>query len=270
MVRAKLQRFQLLTQLLFLSTLVSAQELHTFSNGEVADAEKINENFEALKSEISGSGGCSAEQDGSSVVITCADGTSGVLAGAGTVVLLEGLVGEIPDTSTLITGPWYLVDASGVVLGEFVASWSGSTDIADDEVVRLRVSGILMSVRPEPPSSIKVSAQSNSPEVIYFAQEDCHGAPFLPNTSRVNVLMEVRLGEYAVATTTSRITFEAASRRASGKFDFTSYSDRTAKYFEPTECENFATIVAAAPMQEYFPPTEILNAALPLEITNNP
>ena len=29
--------------------LASAQELHTFSNGEVADAEKINENFEALK-----------------------------------------------------------------------------------------------------------------------------------------------------------------------------------------------------------------------------
>ena len=45
MVRTKLQRFQLLTQLLFLSTFVSSQELNTISNGEVADAEKINENF---------------------------------------------------------------------------------------------------------------------------------------------------------------------------------------------------------------------------------
>ena len=71
--------------LLFFSCLVSAQELHTFSNGEVADAEKINQNFQYVLENATGSGGCSAEQDGSSVVITCADGTSGVLASAGTV-----------------------------------------------------------------------------------------------------------------------------------------------------------------------------------------
>ena len=41
------QLFVLATFLI--APLVSAQELHTFSNGEVADAEKINENFEALK-----------------------------------------------------------------------------------------------------------------------------------------------------------------------------------------------------------------------------
>ena len=35
--------------LMILSSLVSAQELHTFSNGEVADAEKINENFTILQ-----------------------------------------------------------------------------------------------------------------------------------------------------------------------------------------------------------------------------
>jgi len=32
--------------------LASAQELHTFSNGEVADAEKINENFEAINAQV--------------------------------------------------------------------------------------------------------------------------------------------------------------------------------------------------------------------------
>ena len=67
--------------------LTSAQDLHTFSNGEVADAEKINENFQYVLQNATGSGGCSAEQDGSSVVITCADGTSGVLASEGTVVV---------------------------------------------------------------------------------------------------------------------------------------------------------------------------------------
>ena len=56
--------------LMILSSLVSAQELHTFSNGEVADAEKINENFQYVLENATGSGGCSAEQDGSSVVIT--------------------------------------------------------------------------------------------------------------------------------------------------------------------------------------------------------
>ena len=43
----------LLSLILFFPTALAAQELHTFSNGEVADAEKINENFEALKSEMS-------------------------------------------------------------------------------------------------------------------------------------------------------------------------------------------------------------------------
>lgn len=39
--------------LLAFPALASAQELHTLSNGEVADAEKINENFWVLKSEMS-------------------------------------------------------------------------------------------------------------------------------------------------------------------------------------------------------------------------
>ena len=38
----------LLTALLLLPALVFAQELHTFKNGEVADADKINENFQSL------------------------------------------------------------------------------------------------------------------------------------------------------------------------------------------------------------------------------
>ena len=38
----------LLTALLLLPALVSAQQLHTFENGEVADAGKVNENFQSL------------------------------------------------------------------------------------------------------------------------------------------------------------------------------------------------------------------------------
>lgn len=43
---------RLLTAILLFPLLVSAQELHTFSNGEVADAEKMNQNFEALANEL--------------------------------------------------------------------------------------------------------------------------------------------------------------------------------------------------------------------------
>ena len=42
----------LLLALALLPSLAFAQDLHTFSNGEVTDAEKINENFNALKSAI--------------------------------------------------------------------------------------------------------------------------------------------------------------------------------------------------------------------------
>ena len=263
----------LLVGALFISANIEAQEpapLVQFNNGEIADATAVNNNFSNHEQRIQALEqyqGCSAAQDGSSIVITCADGSSGVLASAGSVILLEGLVGEVPDTSTLVTGPWYVVDASSVVLGEFISSWSTSTEIADDEILRIRVSGIVLSVRPEPPSSIKVSTQSNSTELIYFAEADCQGTPFLLNTARVKHLMEVRPGEYAVATNTSKVTFEAASRRASGKFDG---SISNPQYFEPTECQNFATIVAAVPMQAYFPPNEIVNATLPLRITTTP
>ena len=90
----------LLSLILFFPAALAAQELHTFSNGEVADAEKINENFQYVLENATGSGGCSAEQDGSSVVITCADGTSGVLASEGTVVVYpEGGIVGVPVQS---------------------------------------------------------------------------------------------------------------------------------------------------------------------------
>ena len=64
--------------LLFLPNLVSAQELHTFSNGEVADAEKINENFESLKNRIDEKpdSTCSVTTSSGVTSINCPDGTS--------------------------------------------------------------------------------------------------------------------------------------------------------------------------------------------------
>ena len=46
-------KYLLLSFLLSFPALASAQELQTFSNGEVADAEKINDNFSVLTNDIS-------------------------------------------------------------------------------------------------------------------------------------------------------------------------------------------------------------------------
>ena len=115
-------RYLLLSLFFLFPSFASAQELHTFSNGELADAEKINENFEALKSEISGGGGCSAEQDGSSVVITCADGTSAVVQNTTTIVELN-LTGSA-------TSDYGRVYTDGQLLGQLMpqlSAWHKNT-----------------------------------------------------------------------------------------------------------------------------------------------
>jgi hypothetical protein len=165
------------------STLVSAQELHIFSNGEVADAEKINENFEALKAEISEGGGCSAEQDGSSVVITCADGSTGVLASAGTIVLLpSGQIGEIPDVTTLPAGDFVWVDGAGNLLGGFEA---GPFEFEKEgELVKygnVDVYGLRAQVRFYDYISDESVVISSMEREVSFPSDDCSGTGFISN-----------------------------------------------------------------------------------------
>ena len=93
-------------------------QLHTFENGQVADADKINQNFNYVLENASG--GCSATQQDNSVLIECADGTSGVIAGAGsTIIIPNGEVGEVPDISVIPVGKFYWEDGNGVLLGEY-------------------------------------------------------------------------------------------------------------------------------------------------------
>ena len=63
----------LLTTLLLLPVLLSAQELHTFENGEVADADKINENFQTLDSGLKE---LQSSVDTSEVLVNCEDDSS--------------------------------------------------------------------------------------------------------------------------------------------------------------------------------------------------
>lgn len=126
--------------------LTSAQELHMFSNGEVADAGKINENFEVLKSQITDSVNCSAEQDGSSVVITCADGTSGVLAGEGTVVIYPDN-GDVEQAEPVVynTGDIVIMDAADVVLGKVFSQYHQGNEY-QSYIVELEINSFV--IRP--------------------------------------------------------------------------------------------------------------------------
>ena len=80
---------------------------NTFGAGQPARASEVNENFQALATAVDtavtgpqgpegpqgpqgipGASGCSVTQQDSNAIITCADGSSAVLASAGTVVIL--------------------------------------------------------------------------------------------------------------------------------------------------------------------------------------
>jgi len=123
---------QALTALFLLPTLVLAQELHTFKNGGVADADKLNESLQYILNNASG--GCSATQRDNSVLIECADGSSGVIAGAGTVVVYpEGTIGTIP-TDSYNTGDIVVVDANDVILGPAQSNNDGGYWLADGNI----------------------------------------------------------------------------------------------------------------------------------------
>jgi hypothetical protein len=233
--------------------LVSAQELHTFSNGEVADAEKINENFEALKSEISGSGGCSAEQDGSSVVITCADGTSGVLASEGTVVVYPegGIVGETPVQSWP-TGTIVFEDNNGVLLAE--ASQIGSYLVFDLDDVK----GSFVNL---PEGQVVVTGWRLG-ERIYFSSEDCSGQAF----GTTGIMIYDRDGELTVPLPNADmqdILSNSYLNSGSGNF-------KTDSYTASGSCNSEQSVVSAYPLVEYTPPSEFLNAAYPVALAQLP
>ena len=117
---------------LLLPALSFAQVPHTFQNGEVADAEQINQNFNYVLENASG--GCTVEQVDNTAEITCADGTTAVVPGYGTVVVYpEGLVGEAPPTE-YDTGQIVAYDANDVVLGEVKLATSNGPFLYLDRV----------------------------------------------------------------------------------------------------------------------------------------
>ena len=246
--------------LLISSTLASAQELHTFSNGEVADADKINENFEALKSEISGSGGCSAEQDGSSVVITCADGTSGVLASEGTVVIVpQGELGEVPDPSTYPTGDFVVVDANNVVLASTTDASGPDFGVQIDS----NPSFYATIINDESNSVVRLEPRNSVNIQVGFISNDCSGdaltmrysggsRPYLHYAPDIGFAVPGEdLGEQLFKSKPATYSFWPNGFGVSG-------------------CEEISSINRAFTLVPYQPAPEILQAAYPVSVKQLP
>lgn len=261
----------LLSLLMIFPNSVSAQELHSFSNGEVADAEKINENFQYVLENATSTGGCSAEQDGSSVVITCADGTSGVLASAGTVVLIpEGAV-TITAPDTYNSGQIVVMDSADSIVAPALPSEIGATNFfhielatsADTLKAYLRASVEDNSVSLVPYNAGTVVSASR----LLFKSDDCSGQPFIYASAQQDrwALAKTSEGNFYVKkpdAESEELLF--GSRIVSEHVDYNSY------YVLASDCEAGDFIRTAFIASAFEVPTSISSAVFPIRLEQLP
>lgn len=260
---------------LMLSTWPSLSEaessaLVTFVNGEIADAEDVNSNFDNHEQRIKAIeqyGGCSATQDGSNVVISCADGTSGVLAGAGTVVVYpQGMIGEIP-TIEYETGDIVLVDNDDTVLGKASRTFS-SHQMFDVPVYqnvssnpKFYISNNALEQKVEIGASTSFNGRGN--QYVYYLESDCSGSEFV-RSNRADV---AEIGSVLFVPPQdpifNRILFQ--SRILSAFFD-----DNTGVKTPSGDCESDSFTENATPAVTFTPASEILNAAYPVRLEQLP
>ena len=239
--------------LLLLSASASAQQLHTFENGEVADAQKINENFNYVLENATGSSGCSAEQDGSSVVITCADGTSGVLASEGTVVVYpSGVEGESIDPSTFPSGDFVIKDANDVVLAATTDASGPDFNVTIDSSIRARL------INDDEQGLVKLQPLNSVYIQVGYLSADCSGDP-------------LALHSLSYLTYTDNLGFaipgvSVGQQLIKSRQNFALWPNELAI----TGCTELSSIRTAWVLVPYQPATEILNAAYPIRVEQLP
>jgi len=231
-----------------LPTLALAQQLHTFKNGEVADADKLNESLQYILHNASG--GCSATQQDNSVVIECADGTSGVIAGAGTTVLIQpGTAGDA-SLYSYDSGDLVVIDNSDVTLARVLAIRDGGYmvellvhDSSSKPVAIIKNNDLTQETEFYPVSGV----------TAYFLEMDCQGPAFSNNSSVV-----YKHGDnFSIGGGQQAQTLLAKSRFAwqTGGIG---------------GCSNQDYIGTLSPNSPYSPAPEILNAAYPVRLEQLP
>ena len=231
-------------------------QLWQLNNNEVADADKVMSNFNVLGDAIDGVvGGCTATQQDNSVLIECADGTSGVIAGAGTVVVYpEGLVGEAPPTE-YNTGQIVAYDANDVVLGEVRQSSSKGPllylDRDPDDVNNYRDGMLWLNDEAQ---TIVLTGTSNTG--VWFLDDACQGSPFSQYKTQI-----IRYGDSY---------FVADFDQAAEQLLFKSYRRPAFEDYEAQDCISGDYVNTGYLTRPYTPAPEILNAAYPVRLEQLP
>ena len=263
--------------LLALAALVACSEVlaqvtlpHDLQPNTKASASKVMENFRALESAIEGIGGCTATQQDNSVLIECADGTSGVIAGAGsTIVIPNGEVGEAPDPTVISTGGLYWEDGNGVVLSKATNSSTTNASFRDsgDYYVMIAANS---DVRQE------VVLRGAGGSDVFYTQPDCAGEPFSIYHSNGPHLVKRLDGTFIIQVETE-ITGEQALVYSYRDFDRLNWDWITdasvTEQWIVDECTNYEEpqIQTVRYLHTtYTPPAEWLNAAYPIRVVQKP
>jgi len=242
-----------------ISPFVQAQ-LKTFKPGDVIKSSEINENFEYLEEQIGSAGDaasaqCSATQQENSVLIECSDGSSGVIAGAGTVVVYpEGVMGEVPYLS-YNTGDIVVKDNNDIVL----AKTSDNPSCADIPI-ELTDSQWPTAALVNLDLSQEVAFSSSCVPTVFFLENDCSGIPFVEVEYYLIHLPE---SFYTPNPERGRESILFSSKRRSAGITDSSYN-------QALPCESGQFVARAMPRIPYTPAPELLNAAYPVRLEQLP
>lgn len=267
---------------LFVSANIEAQEpapLVQFNNGEIADATAVNNNFNNHEQRIQvleQYQGCSAQQDGSQVIIECADGSSGILVSQGKVLVVEGVLGELPDISTIPT-EFYLKDANGLALG-FLRSMgvSGDQTIYNLELAPSLCGGLLVDTALNQVLGLGEEDDPNSAYdvgyalyKVYYTTDDCTGPAFLSGyinfCDKLFVIEdpdpEINTDNVVAFATQENVSTIMRSERKPGAAPL-------GGYVPPGACSVIEgeQVRSGNLMQRWIPPEELINPVFPLTL----
>ena len=242
-----------------LSALAQTQVPNVFEDGTPASAAEVNENFEYVLENASGGGGCSATQQDNSVVIECADGTSGVIAGAGTVVVYpEGQVGEV-DPDVFQTGDVVLYDANNVLLGkveyfnEYLGDVFYTIFISFSDIGSKRIS---LTDRVNQ-GSLQIDGLANR---VNYQSTDCSGPAFLNTGTATGWVLDFGGGNFFAARNGAYQILYKSWRGTAGPDNGT-----MGECFSDEGLLSYAYLMVPVSL-----PPEILNAAYPVRLEQLP
>lgn len=213
---------------------------------------------------------CSAFQNGSSVLVSCTDGTSAVLASSGTVVVVPEVATEPYDVNTINTGDIIVVDNTDALLG--VVSASFGSNFGNIVEVASNIDGKdLASLSNTTSGEIFIGAYFvGNYSTLFFTEADCRGAALVLNGYQDVVMFT---GDYRDPT---RQYFLSGSARLDGTvLSKSTYSAQ--RYFggnvisEASPCTNQDNALSAPWLAEKFSlADELLNAVYPVALEQLP